>query len=92
MLFRRLYNLGEEFLEAAMVSQNREALTEKVLVPFFNCGSDCEQLSNVCGGAEKLRAERFVEIRNRVAALRKNCTHSDAGGVRLHREWELKIW
>lgn len=69
MLLRRLNNLGEEFLETAMVGQNGEALTKKVLAPFLDCGGDGEQLADIRRGAEELGAEGFAEKSNGVAVL-----------------------
>lgn len=92
MLLRHLDDLGEEFLETAMVSKDGEALTKKVLASFLDYSDNGEQLADIRRGAEELRAEGFAEKSNGMVVLSEDRTHVDAGCIGLHSERKLKIW
>lgn len=69
MLFWSLHDLGHEFFQALVISEDSEAVSEEVLPPLPDGGGNGAQFPDIGGSSEHFLTEGFTKKCNGVALL-----------------------
>nr|GEY00179.1 hypothetical protein [Tanacetum cinerariifolium] len=91
VLLRGLNGLGKKVLQAMMIRKDPEAMTKKVLAPFFYGFGNGIKFLNISQITLHTITEFLTEEGNWLIFLREDCFDSDTRGIGGDVEWLIEI-